>query len=286
MAEIGRKLKVEATYTFDASAKNTCDGLGGLATFLGAHGAATVLPQPFATMARGATAAAFSGNLSSLKVTNAVTGKLVAGADIAGLGKVGTELGGEAGVTVGMEKVERTDEATKKKVKDTVLSATLYLTASGKGATELVPGGLPLFKGEVSGTATNEASISYNLGTDKVDAGLKQTLAAGYSLAGFGGLMTSLPGGARAAINRVLAQHGIAPDSHEGEEGKSYTLADLGYERGDLQRTASHFHWGGYRGFDEDGRFRLEMVDGLTILFDVATGERVEEGGESDGGRE
>jgi hypothetical protein len=73
---------------------------------------------------------------------------------------------------------------------------------------------------------------------------------------------------------------------HEGEEGKSYTLADLGYERGDLQRTASHFHWGGYRGFDPDGRFRLEMVDGLTILFDVESGERIEEGGESDGGRE
>lgn len=54
---------------------------------------------------------------------------------------------------------------------------------------------------------------------------------------------------------------------------KSYSLGDLGYSRGRLQRTVSHYHWGGYLGIGEDGLFRLEMLDGVKLVFNPATGE-------------
>ena len=60
---------------------------------------------------------------------------------------------------------------------------------------------------------------------------------------------------------------------NEGQLAKSYTLSDLGYEQSDLQRTVSHYHWGGYGGFDADGNFSLVMLDDMVIVFDVATGE-------------
>lgn len=63
---------------------------------------------------------------------------------------------------------------------------------------------------------------------------------------------------------------------HEGKQGVSYTLGDLGYESSDLQATVSHYYWGDYLGFDEDGRFRLRMVDGAVLRFDPATGKRIE----------
>lgn len=54
---------------------------------------------------------------------------------------------------------------------------------------------------------------------------------------------------------------------------ESYSLGDLGYSRARLRKTASHYHWGGYVGIGEDGRFRLEMVDGVKLVFDPSTGD-------------
>ena len=59
----------------------------------------------------------------------------------------------------------------------------------------------------------------------------------------------------------------------DGERVASHTLANLGYTRRDLRRTVSHYFWGDYQGWDEEGRFRLAMVDGATLVFDVAAGE-------------
>jgi hypothetical protein len=60
-----------------------------------------------------------------------------------------------------------------------------------------------------------------------------------------------------------------------GAARKRHTLGDLGYPREKLTRTVSHYAWGRYDGFDSDGRFRLKMVDGASLLFDPASGELV-----------
>jgi hypothetical protein len=64
--------------------------------------------------------------------------------------------------------------------------------------------------------------------------------------------------------------------SHRTRPPEAYTLRALGYRRETLQRTVSHYAWGRYAGFDSQGRFRLEMVDGATLVFDVSGGALVE----------
>lgn len=62
---------------------------------------------------------------------------------------------------------------------------------------------------------------------------------------------------------------------------KAYTLGELGYRRESLHRTASHYAWGRYDGFDSNGGFRLTMIDGVSLVFDPRSGElirRVEPG--------
>jgi hypothetical protein len=56
---------------------------------------------------------------------------------------------------------------------------------------------------------------------------------------------------------------------------RAYTPEELGYGRDRLQPTASHYVWGSYLGFGEDGRFRLVMIDKKEIAFDAETGKRV-----------
>jgi hypothetical protein len=40
-----------------------------------------------------------------------------------------------------------------------------------------------------------------------------------------------------------------------------------------LERTLSHYQWGHYLGFDDEGRYVIETVEGRRIAFDGATGE-------------
>ena len=54
---------------------------------------------------------------------------------------------------------------------------------------------------------------------------------------------------------------------------QSHTLRALGYGRDALRRTVSHSAWGSYAGFDSSERFRLVMVDGTALVFDVTSGE-------------
>lgn len=58
-----------------------------------------------------------------------------------------------------------------------------------------------------------------------------------------------------------------------GELVRSYRLRELVTDLRSLERTASHFHWGRYQGFDADGHFRLETVEQRTLVFDARTGE-------------
>lgn len=54
---------------------------------------------------------------------------------------------------------------------------------------------------------------------------------------------------------------------YRGKELESYTLQDLGYQGATLPRTTSHYHWGSYLGFDDQGHFCMLMFDGTVISF-------------------
>lgn len=56
---------------------------------------------------------------------------------------------------------------------------------------------------------------------------------------------------------------------------KAYTLADLGYSPSSLEKTASHYHWGNYAGVGDDGKFRLTMLDGVSLVFEPETGSLI-----------
>lgn len=88
-------------------------------------------------------------------------------------------------------------------------------------------------------------------------------------------LVTGLDG-----VNLVPAddpeQARIAQFWSRGRLTKGYTLHDLGYRRDSLQRTASHYAWGSYEGFDARGHFRLTMIDGVSLVLDPASGELLE----------
>lgn len=56
----------------------------------------------------------------------------------------------------------------------------------------------------------------------------------------------------------------------------AYKLSELVADLGRLQRTASHYHWGSYLGFDGDGNFRVATVQNQTLVFDAARGVLVE----------
>jgi len=59
----------------------------------------------------------------------------------------------------------------------------------------------------------------------------------------------------------------------KGEVVATATLSDLLERKSSLRRTASHYHWGQYLGIDEDGRFRVETVEGRKLWFDVQNGK-------------
>lgn len=55
---------------------------------------------------------------------------------------------------------------------------------------------------------------------------------------------------------------------------KTVTLRQLVPDRNKLRKTASHYYWGEYLGFDPQGRYRVKTATGEIIAFDPATGER------------
>ena len=58
-----------------------------------------------------------------------------------------------------------------------------------------------------------------------------------------------------------------------GQSLQSYRLSDLIASKKALRRTPSHYHWGGYEGFDADGNFRLSTVEGVVFVFHPRTGK-------------
>jgi hypothetical protein len=55
----------------------------------------------------------------------------------------------------------------------------------------------------------------------------------------------------------------------------SVSLDELVPDASKLARTASHYAWGHYLGFDEQGRYGVELLDGARVRFDPETGRRL-----------
>lgn len=57
-----------------------------------------------------------------------------------------------------------------------------------------------------------------------------------------------------------------------GQKGRVVKLRELVPDLGLLRKTASHWVWGQYIGFDEKNRYQVKTVDGRLLRFDAATG--------------
>jgi hypothetical protein len=62
---------------------------------------------------------------------------------------------------------------------------------------------------------------------------------------------------------------------HEGRKIKDVTARDLFLDPKILNRTASHYEWGGVEGIDSNGWLKVERVGGKRFLFDVTTGTAI-----------
>lgn len=61
-----------------------------------------------------------------------------------------------------------------------------------------------------------------------------------------------------------------------GHEIAEFTLEDLIQDSGKLIPTASHYQWGTYLGFDEDGLYRVQTIEDRIVKFDVKKGVIIE----------
>ena len=63
-----------------------------------------------------------------------------------------------------------------------------------------------------------------------------------------------------------------------GELIREVPLGELIGDLASLQRTASHYFWGNFLGFDAHGHYLVATVEGRVFAFDVATGQTVVSG--------
>ena len=62
-----------------------------------------------------------------------------------------------------------------------------------------------------------------------------------------------------------------------GELINYVTLDQIIHDYSQLERTVSHYSWGGFFGLDQAGRYVVKTVEGRVIRFDVETGTPVKE---------
>jgi hypothetical protein len=194
-AELGEKVSVALTYTFDALAdKTTCDGLGGLTAFLASQGAAMLLPAPFSSLAAAGGQYAFADKLTSAKITAAQTGSAsVKGG--AGGADVSASIKGESGVSLESKKDEKGGKS---------LSLTLFQGLSGDVAASFAPEKIGLGKVGAGLGGRQELAITYNFTLDTTDATFKQALTGSVALGVFAGMTGGLPGFVRQQVQRLL----------------------------------------------------------------------------------
>jgi hypothetical protein len=61
-----------------------------------------------------------------------------------------------------------------------------------------------------------------------------------------------------------------------GDVVRKVTLAQVMGDLSNLERSVSHLVWGYYLGFDAQGHYAIETVEGRRLAFDVTTGRLVE----------
>jgi hypothetical protein len=196
-AEVGKKVSVALTYTFDATAdKSTCDGLGGLTAFLVSQGASAILPPPFSSMAAIGGQMAFSDKLTSAKVTLADTGSVSAKAG--GEGAAGASASGkfERGASI---------ESSRDEAGANTLTATLFQSVGGEVAVSFAPQGIGLSKMSAGLGGRQELAIIYNVTRDNLDATFKQSLSGSATLGVFAGMVGGLPAPVREQVQKILA---------------------------------------------------------------------------------
>ncbi len=193
-ADLGEKVTVALTYTFDATAdKTTCDGLGGLTAFLATQGAAALLPAPFSNLAAAGGQAAFADKLTSAKITGSQTGSVSLKG---GAGGADLSLGAKAESGVSLE--SRNDEKGKS------FTLTLFESLSGDVAANFAPEKIGLGKIGAGLAGRQELAIIYNLTLDSTDATFKQSLTGSVTLGAFAGMTGSLPASVRQQVQRLL----------------------------------------------------------------------------------
>ncbi|MCA9518213.1 MAG: hypothetical protein KC635_24920, partial [Myxococcales bacterium] len=250
-ASAGKKGTVTLTYTFDATAdKTTCDGLGGLTSFLAGQGLAASLPAPFSGLASGVSANAFADKLTSAKFALSD----VAGANLdlkAGeAATVQLAAAAESGVAIEFKKEARKSaekakegaagkegaaagegEGGKKPEMDDVIAATLFQTISGKAGIAVAAASMPIFNASIGASGGATLGMSYNLHSDALSASLETTIGASFSLASFAGVAHLLPGKAGAAARKRLDEV-----TREGQQGTVAVEAKTTIAAGDLQK--------------------------------------------------
>lgn len=202
-AEVGKKVGVALTYTFNAGRdKSPCDGLGGLTAFLATQGAATMLPAPFSSLAGAGGQAAFSDHLTSAKFTTADTGSVSLKGGGGGA-ELSAGLKAERGVSI---------EAKTEDDRSRSLTATLFQGVTGEAALNFAPEGIGL--GSIGGSlgGRQELAIIYNLTQDKLDASFKQGLSGSATLGSFAAMVGRLPAVVREPIRARLRS---LPDATE-----------------------------------------------------------------------
>ena len=194
-AELGEKVSVALTYTFNALAdKTTCDGLGGLTAFLASQGAAMLLPTPFSSLAAAGGQLAFADKLTSAKITVAQTGSASVKAG-AGGADVSASIKGESGASLEAKKDEKGGKS---------LTLTLFEGLSGDVAASFAPEKIGLGKVGAGLGGRQELAITYNFTLDTTDATFKQALTGSVTLGAFAGMTGGLPGFVRQQVQRLL----------------------------------------------------------------------------------
>lgn len=235
----GLKGAVALTYTFDATAdKTTCDGLGGLAAFLGGQGMAAVLPKPFSELAGGLNANAFADKLTSAKLTlaNVAGGVLDLKAGPAGMVQLAAAM--ESGVSVEKKREAKKDAAGNdvkkdgKVVMEDIYAATLFQTISGKAGLAIAAGPVPLFNAALGASGGTTLGLNYNVQADSLSASMDTTLAGSFDFAGFAGADSLLPEGAT-GLAKLLPKL-----EREAQTGQVSAEAKFTVAAGDLRKLA------------------------------------------------
>ncbi|MBW3662361.1 MAG: hypothetical protein KY469_04600 [Actinobacteria bacterium] len=199
--EGGYRGTLTGTFEFNKGGDDdTCDGLGGMVTFLGGLGAAGVLPAPFNAMAHAGTVASFADRATSLRFR--VADYVEAEGEASALGTV--DLKG----TALAERFAETELALNQQGGGATQSVTVGMSASvGVEGKAGLPGVARLVQGGFSGQHTTSLMLKLHYATMALDASelkMETKVTAAASTGIFQVLAAILPGSVVAQLRRRL----------------------------------------------------------------------------------